>query len=183
MSRLLFSGEINKHISSLAQATQKSITIHSAFIKTNALEWLSESIADDIEVEIIGRWKPDDLVANVSDLSAYKFCKDRGWKFGIDQELHSKVFIFDQEQVILGSANLTNRGLSLSKEGNLELGTLVEPGPVDMKRLNSYMDNIFWMDDEKFQKFSDFVTSCEKPKKNLSWPEELINLISKPIKH
>ncbi len=81
-----------------------SLTIYSAFVKQGALKWLAEIIPENIEVKIIARWQPNDLVANASDLESYHFCKERSWRFGIQNTLHSKVFIFDDSKVLLGSA-------------------------------------------------------------------------------
>ena len=183
MDKILFNEEINQEISSLSKSAKKSINIYSAFVKTNALEWISNDIDDGIEVNIICRWQANDLIAQVSDLNAYEYCKKKGWKFGIDQNLHSKAFIFDERDVILGSANLTDKGLSLTKKGNIELGTIVTPGPVDLKRLKNMMSDIFWMDDKTYDVLKKFLESHEKPKKELKWPDEIKNIIQKPINH
>ena len=77
MDKILFNEEINQEISSLSKSAKKSINIYSAFVKTNALEWISNDIDDGIEVNIICRWQANDLIAQVSDLNAYEYCKKR----------------------------------------------------------------------------------------------------------
>ena len=158
------------------------LTIYSAFVKLNALRWLAEIIPEDIEVKIIARWQPNDLVANASDLESYNFCKEKSWQFGIQNTLHSKVFIFDNKTVLLGSANLTDRGLSISSSGNLEVGTVIDASISDLDRLKSLEDGVIWMDDNLFSSITSHIEKIKVNKpKILSWSEELKVRLEKPI--
>ena len=158
------------------------LTIYSAFVKLNALRWLAEIIPENIKVKIIARWQPNDLVANASDLESYNFCKEKSWQFGIQNTLHSKVFIFDNKTVLLGSANLTDRGLSISSSGNLEVGTVINASISDLDRLKSLEDGVIWMDDNLFSSITSHIEKIKVNKpKIVSWSEELKVRLEKPI--
>lgn len=148
-----------------SKQTESNLTIFSAFVKSSALSWLKEYLEGIQSITIIARWAPQDLAYKASDLDVYNFCKQHGWKFGIDNSLHSKAFIFDLKTVLLGSANLTDRGLSLSRDGNLEMGTVVEPTIADLKRLNELESNVTWMDDALFEEIKEQIDilDVEKP--------------------
>ena len=159
-----------------------SLTIYSAFVKQGALKWLAEIIPENIEVKIIARWQPNDLVANASDLESYHFCEKRGWRFGIQNTLHSKVFIFDDSKVLLGSANLTDRGLSISRDGNLEVGTVIDASIKDLARLKRLEEGIVWLDEDIFNEINSHIAKIKTHKpKILSWSESLKNKLEKPI--
>jgi len=158
------------------------LTIYSAFVKLNALRWLAEITPENIEVKIIARWQPNDLVANASDLESYNFCKEKNWQFGIQNTLHSKVFIFDNKTVLLGSANLTDRGLSISSSGNLEVGTVIDATISDLDRLKSLEEGIVWLDDNLFSSIASHIETIKVNKpKILSWSEDLKLRLEKPI--
>lgn len=159
-----------------------SVTIFSAFIKLNAIQWLSNHINADTKVKIIARWRPEDLAFKVSDLGVYEFCKSNGWQFGIDSSLHSKAFIFDSSRVLLGSANLTDRGLSLSKDGNLEMGAVVEPTIADIERLKTLESRVFWMNDDVFNDINNEIDNLELERpKSPSWSSALNKRLSPTI--
>ena len=176
---ILTNFEFTKNIQIEAEKSKLSVTIFSAFIKDNAINWISEYLKDIPEVKIISRWTPQDLAFKASDLSSYGLCKQNGWKFGIDNSLHSKAFIFDSKTVLLGSANLTDRGLSLSRDGNLEMGTVIEPTIADLQRLNELEKNVTWMDDALFEEIKEQIDilDIEKPD-TPSWSSALKDKLS-----
>jgi hypothetical protein len=169
-------------VADYASKTQSSLLIFSAFIKLNALEWLASQIEMVPEVRIVARWRPEDLAFKASDIEAYEFCHTHGWKFGIDNSLHSKAFVFDSKTVLLGSANLTDRGLSLSRDGNLEMGTVIVPTIADLERLKSLEENVFWMNDDIFKSLAEEMKAMEITKpKTPSWSPDLIERLNPKI--
>lgn len=173
-----FKLKLQEHTSSLSS----SLVVYSAFIKTNALEWLATFIPDGIKVEIIARWQPNDLVSNASDLDAYNFCLNKGWRFGVQNTLHSKVFIFDDIKVLLGSANLTDRGLSITRRGNLEVGTVIDANISDLQKLQLLKDGTIWLEDTIFNEISLDIANMKNNKPMLlEWSESLKKILEKQI--
>ena len=184
--------EFKELIENTTQNTKKTIVIYSAFVKCNALAWLEKFINSSLSVKIISRWQPQDLAFGASDLEAYNICKRNNWSFGVDLSLHSKAFIFDSKTVLLGSANLTDRGLSISRDGNLEMGTIIKPTIADLKRLSSLENNVLWLNDQiynefkvdllaintikpKIPKWNDFLNARLEPKIEFLWINELLH--------
>lgn len=181
-SQIFINEEFRLKLQEQTSNLSSSLIIYSAFIKTSALEWLAKFIPDDIQIEVVARWQPNDLLSNASDLNSYQFCVDRGWKFGIQSSLHSKVFIFDDSKVLLGSANLTDRGLSISREGNLEVGTVIDASITDLDKLQLLKDETVWLNDDIYNEINTHILNIkiDKPK-FLEWSDSLKEKLEKPI--
>lgn len=178
MRKILTSEEFKAEAEALMLSTQATITIFSGFIKSSAVHWLKDHVKDSVEVTLVGRFSASDLIKGASDLEVYKICKEQSWKVGILNNLHSKVFIFDYEHLMLGSANLTMRGLSLEGYGNIELGTKLVPSDEDLKRIKGMQEDIVWIDDdlyEAMQKEIDSFDIEENEQDTFSWSRDLIN--------
>ena len=178
MRNILTSEEFKTEAEFLISQSKNSIAIFSGFIKSGAIHWLKEHVSDSVNVTLVGRFSASDLIKGASDLEVYKICKEQGWKVGILNNLHSKVFIFDSENLMLGSSNLTMRGLSLQGHGNLELGTKLVPSNEDLKRIESMQEDVIWIDDglyEAMQKEIDSFDIEENKQDTFSWSRDLIN--------
>ena len=77
-------------------------------------------------IECFTRWTPLNIQMGASDLDCRTAVVDRGGSFRLHNRLHAKYYRFDN-QVLVGSANLTAAGLSYPRDGNLEI--LCEPEP------------------------------------------------------
>ena len=186
MKNVLSSEEFKAEAELLISKTKGSLKVFSGFIKSGAIHWLKEHVNDSVEVTLVGRFSASDLIKEASDLEVYKICKEQGWKVGILNNLHSKVFIFDSEHLMLGSANLTMRGLSLQGYGNLELGTKLVPSDEDLKRIESMQEDVVWIDDdlyEAMQKEIDSFDIEENEQDTFSWSRDLINKLQPSDPH
>src|SRR4051812_46272669 len=87
---------------------QHSVLIVSAYITLAGLHWMQESgISDKVSVTVLTQWKPGDLLSGASDLEAYKFSRDRNWRFCLLPNLHAKLLLIDNNYMFVGSANIT----------------------------------------------------------------------------
>jgi hypothetical protein len=147
---ILSTEEFRSRAESHALKTTGSLDILSGFIKSSAVGWISEHINSNVNVRLVGRFSPSDILKDASDLDVYLRCKELGWSLGILNNLHSKVFIFDKKNILLGSANLTMRGLSLGGYGNIELGTEVIPTNKDLSRIDNMLNDVTWLNDDLY---------------------------------
>jgi PLD-like domain len=183
---LLSSSEFTRELLTSINASEKKITILSAFIKTEAAKSLLDYIDDRVEVQVVARWKKCDLVCSASDLSLYAVCKERGWKFGVDLNLHGKLFVIDDSNIYLGSANLTKRGLNLGLVGNNEFGTKIPAEESDIDKVSSFVDaEVTWMTDTLFRKISEEYEASKLSLSNVvdSWSNDILDEILKPVEY
>jgi hypothetical protein len=111
-SHLLVSG-----ISSFSNSVNSSI-LFSPYIQSNALRAINSSL--NIKTIVVA-WHKEDLLKGVSDLELYDYCLENGIELYRNPKIHLKVLWDFNDKIILGSANITQRGLGLADNSNLEL--------------------------------------------------------------
>jgi len=170
----LSSGEFRDALKTHLANSSHSVLILSAFIKVEALKWMiAESGSGNISV--VARWLPGELLTGASDLECYEICRDKGIPFGISLTLHGKVYCADGH-ILVGSANVTSKGLALAEKHNDEFGYKFEAGTADLNKLNSYLDSVVWLNDEIFSRIQYEVGRLEgsEDKETAAWPEGLL---------
>lgn len=101
---------------------KKIIYLFVPYIKTSILKKLLENITN--KIIIITTWNTQDLLAGSSELELYPFCKLRNFTLYINNQIHLKVYSSALEEMIVSTANVSERGLL--PEGNLECATFVD---------------------------------------------------------
>lgn len=121
MSKVLHTVDIQTVLINQLKKTKNNIIILTAFCKLNALKFIEENLSNEIKSKkIIVRLTLNDIRTKSTDLEIYNFCKKHNWDLYFNFSLHSKVYLFDNNTVIIGSANLTSKGLCLCERGNIE---------------------------------------------------------------
>lgn len=178
---LLTAAEFRDTLSLRLSKANEAIIVFSAFTKFDALEWLI-SKAGTTNLSIITRWQPGDLASRASDLECYKLCKRSGVKFGISSGLHGKIYCTDR-QILIGSANLTSRGLALLDSHNDEFGYGFEAGISDLSKLNRYLASVVWIDDDLFESIEAELSNLEPSNfiADKSWSKALRSKMQRPV--
>ena len=96
------------------------------------------------------RFLLSDILHGATDFELFDYCKANGWQLYVRFDLHAKTYIFDRKRCILGSANLTSKGLGLSLHGNYELSSFAEVDDSDLKKIDMLFDNAILMTDELY---------------------------------
>jgi hypothetical protein len=135
-------------------------------------------------IKVISRWRKHDLICGISDFETYKICKEFDADFGISLDLHGKVYCVDN-QIFVGSANLTSKGMALTKNFNDEFGIKFTAGTADMNKLQDYLENVVWVDDKLAALI---LEELDRPRKsNLisseKWSSQILDKIQKPTTH
>lgn len=100
----------------------EEVTLFSAYIRTDQLMELNKGNKIN---RIVVRWEIQDLHQGVSDLDLYNYCKKHRIALYRNIRIHLKCLINEKEQVFLGSANITGRGIGEhSFKYNYELNSL-----------------------------------------------------------
>ncbi|UHQ53731.1 phospholipase D family protein [Microbulbifer sp. YPW16] len=184
---LLDSSQFAEQLFKSISSCHKSFKVCSAFIKLMALhDDRFTAKLNDKDVEVIARWQKHDLLSGASDLDVYALCKRYGWKFGIDLNLHGKIFLIDDTDIFLGSANLTQKGLHIGLAGNHEFGTKISAEQADLKKISEFINSeVTWMTDELYEMISNEVQRSKKdktPVTSVHWSRAIDEIVQKPVK-
>jgi hypothetical protein len=157
-----------------------SLDICSAFIKYPAIDKLL-SISPNNPGRVLVRWQKYDLCVGSSDLSIFGALKARGWKLYMDTSFHGKIYSLPGVGNLMGSANATNSGFSMSGQGNREVCTILPESP----NASAFIDNLFsystLVDDQLFDLLAAEVERAEEhPTGSDDWGINIIEKL-KPI--
>lgn len=106
----------------LVHQSKKSIKITSPFLKNNICSELLRVKNDSAKLEIITSFKLMSVYSGSLDLAAIESILDKNGVVKNYSKLHSKIYLFDDSNAVITSANLTNGGLLR----NFEYGILID---------------------------------------------------------
>ena len=130
---------IGIQLENLFRNANREILLVAPFIKKATLQRLLNIIPEAITLHCITRWKPEEIASGVSDLEIWYLLKDSpNFSLALHYDLHAKYYRVDQ-QCLIGSANLTNKGLGWSMPSNLEL---LVPLPAETKQLKTFEEEL-----------------------------------------
>ena len=148
---LLSTHEVKQKIIDEVSRAADNLQIISAFCKLPAIKFIDENISRPIkQKKLMVRFLLSDILHGATDLELFDYCKANGWQMYVRFDLHAKTYIFDRKRCILGSANLTSKGLGLSLHGNYELSSFAEVDDSDLKKIDTLFDNAILMTDELY---------------------------------
>lgn len=173
---ILVSNEILDTLHHELQNADESVQIITAYCKENAIKNLNGMIAPSVrDRKLMVRFRLDDVVKGSTDLSAIEYCLSEGWKVYFRFDLHVKTYIVDCKRGIIGSANATNSGLSLSQKPNLEMATVINMEPEDIEKIDKLYKCAIFVDDDLIECMKKEIpdTHSFDIKKPLSWSEQI----------
>lgn len=175
---LLFSDEIKKQLEvELRQATN-DIQIVSAYCKKSAMQFIESCIENPMQSKkLMVRFAYDDILKGASDLEVYDFCRNNGWQLYMRLDLHAKTYIFDKMRCIVGSANLTARGINIADNANYEIALLTSVSEEEMCRIENLFDDAVLVTNELYELMQQCLVSsgnqstfdCE------NWSDDILN--------
>lgn len=106
----------------LCRNATRRIVIAAPYIKSATIRRLLKTIPDTVsELACITRWLPEDIVSGVCDLEIFDdVTQIQGGRLLVHPHLHAKYYSNGQETLV-GSANLTSRGLGWHTPANVEI--------------------------------------------------------------
>jgi len=131
-----------EHLSSLKNSIANAldiIKIVSPFIGFETSKLLAKKISgNSVKCTVITRFYREDFLSHVSSLEGLKMLVEAGVEVYALKKLHSKLYIFDGDLSIIGSANFTMGGFRF----NHELSLLIEEEPSLISKLSNYYDEL-----------------------------------------
>lgn len=143
-------------IRELFDDVESSVRIISPFVGTNMARLLTGSMEENpnLKVEVITRFYREDFINGVSSIDALERLNDAGVKIYALDGLHTKLYLFDNDIALLGSANFTSGGFKL----NHELSLFIDEEALVNQDLQTYFENL--LDD--IIKAGDYLLTAEK---------------------
>ena len=127
------------------------------FIKLAAIERLFAHRRSDAPVKVVVRWRPEDVLAGVSDLTVFRFLKERGCQLYVNQMIHLKLYIFASHAAFNTSGNLTLSGLGYSETANVEVGNYLDLSSKDWAKLYQLIRSSRLVDNAMVQRFEKYI--------------------------
>ena len=106
----------------LIRSAEARVTVVAPYIKSHALRSLIDVVPKTVtEFICVTRWLPEDIASGVCDIELFEeITKHPGGELRVHPHLHAK-FYSNTKRCLVGSANLTGRGLGWRTPANVEL--------------------------------------------------------------
>lgn len=123
----------------LLRAAAETSLIVAPFMRSHALERVLHAVPEGVEVVIVTRWRPSDIISGASDLGVFDIVTARDVTLYLRHDLHAKMFAADRT-CLIGSANVTDTALGWREPANLELLTLADRDSIEIR---AFEDELF----------------------------------------
>ncbi len=140
----LTSDEILPKIRDIISKAERSIKIASAWIRGRNFEEILDLAKErKLSVEVVLRASEfQDFL--ITDDRVFRKIKETGGRVYLCNRLHAKVIIVDDSSAVVGSANLTDAGLSDLSSGNIEAGVFYDStdDSGELRKLIDYFEEL-----------------------------------------
>lgn len=145
------------------EKSESLLTIIAPFIQLNALTELL-SVAQDLkDLNIITRWRAEDIISGVSDIEIYPYLKEKGIKLFYHERIHLKLYVFNSNSAFSSSANITNKGLGdTTTDYNVEIGALVEITDQDWLQIHRLLLESIQVTDTVYEVAKNYVNDNKR---------------------
>ncbi len=110
-----------ERIKELVSTAKIRVVLCAPFIKVGAFRVVMSAVPKGVHLEIVTRWRPEEVAAGVSDLGVYDWAITReNTSLKLSDALHAKLYVSD-DKCLVGSANLTGAALGWSDRPNIEV--------------------------------------------------------------
>ncbi|MDR2201680.1 MAG: phospholipase D-like domain-containing protein [Clostridiales bacterium] len=104
----------------LSANARRSVRLCAPFVKVDVITDILNVVQDNVKVDLITKVDLKSYHSNVSDIAALQSTLSRGGNVYNCSNLHAKVYLFDDTNCIITSANLTTSGF----QKNVECGVV-----------------------------------------------------------
>jgi|GEM_PF-1225731 len=171
MTKIVFS-KIYASLFDFILTTNSELIIICPFIKKNALEKVLAQLSSDVKVVVVVRWKLEDLISGSSDLEIYPIIRKLNHKLYLHHNIHLKIFLKDKKEIFLGSANITNSGLGLDANSNIEAISVNDSDQNAIFEISKILKSSKIVNEDLFNTISEIVVKFENSKINLKSERE-----------
>lgn len=150
----LLSQNIKYKFEELLNSTNQSFRMICPFIGHGTSNFLAKHIHEsNFKTTIITKFNRADFYSGVSSIVGLKHLHEAGATIKAIKNLHTKLYIFDSNSIIIGSSNFTNGGLI----SNLELNVLIQESKKITNQATAYFDQLEVIIGEEFIVTSELI--------------------------
>ena len=181
---LLFSNEILDSVKKELQNASSSVRIITAYCKSSSFMYLNSYINREVrDKKLLVRFRMDDILKGSTDFGIIDNALDNGWEVFIRFDLHAKTYIVDNKRGLVGSANTTQSGLSIGKNGNMEMATLVDVEPKDIEKIDKLFNDAIHVNNDLLSKMREQLNAVNshEPKESHTWDSSIMTMFNPHI--
>lgn len=173
--QVLVDGEQLKDILEQAvQRCEKKLLFISAYMTQTAIDWLDRYTPEGVEVHLICRLLPMDVLNGSTNISALVTALDKGWKVSCLHSLHAKLYSIDDKQIYVGSANLTSNGLRIYGIGNIEACSSVLANQANLNFISNIEVSATELNHGILRKMDECIQNKEPIIHLDKWPQDIL---------
>ena len=147
--------ELEAQVSTRVKRTRQTVLIICPFVKLETLHRLIVARADSVAVTIVCSWKLENFVAGACDAELFPYCADHNVTLLANNRVHLKAWLFDRDTLILGSANITDRGLTDAPSSNYEFAIISKASEAEMLHFDSILGESVEIDASVYERTID----------------------------
>ncbi|WP_422124323.1 phospholipase D family protein [Planococcus sp. X10-3] len=132
---------------------EEELIIISAFCKIETIKWIDSHLRMSVKKTCLVRFRMEDILKGSTDFEIYEYCIQNNWTIYFNFKLHSKIYCFDKSSYLIGSANLTQSGIGLSVNANIESMVFGNMGLEDYLEIKEIVDSSILMDESTINDF------------------------------
>jgi HKD family nuclease len=154
----------------------RNVYLISPFIGINTSKALAQVINEKkLKATVITRFSRNDFYNNVSSIEGLLILKEAGCNLKAVKKLHTKLYLFDSDSMILGSSNFTDGGLMTNLELNIlfmDEKNIINQGIAYFNEIDINIESEFFITKEMILEEMKVLKSVPKRKKQV-FPEDL----------
>ena len=145
---------------------ESEVLIISPYLTPDTLSKALSEISPEVNVTVICSWRTDDLLFGSSKLETYDLCQENGWSLRVDHDgmsrtIHLKAYVVDYQMAMIGSANMTGRGMRENIESLIPAP--IEAHPTLADAIEESIAGSIPVDNEVYRQFREHISSIPKP--------------------
>ena len=123
---------LEPYLHSRLRSARSSVAVLAPFVRSSALSRAHDQLPSGARLTVVMRWNTGVFRAGASDPEVFTYCRDHEIVLLKHPTIHLKLFVIDDNELIAGSANLTDRALGVALVSNVEFMTQgLRMGPLD----------------------------------------------------
>ena len=144
MAVKLISKEHHEEIYKLFNEVNESVKIITPFIKKSMAKVFASCKEQNpnLETKLITRFYREDFIQGSSDIEALEIISKSGVEIYVLKDLHAKLYLFDSDKALIGSANFTTGGFKMNHELSLLITDEPEVNPILVSHFDELVNDI-----------------------------------------